>query len=341
MPISEKQIIDFKKLLSNSKSVVIVPHKDPDGDAIGASLAWLNVLRNNGVEACVISPTAVPSNLKWIKGYEFITVFDEENSSALGIIGETDLLMFLDFNALSRIGSLADIVGKWNVPRVVIDHHPYPEKGIGNILFSDVSVSSTCELCYNIIKELGYDIDVDIAEALYAGIITDTGCLSYGSSRSEIYNIVGNLIAKGIDKEKIHNEIYKNNSFKSIQLLGHSLCNRLELLPGLPVAFISLSKADLYKFEYRPGDNDNLVNYPLTIEGVTISALFTERKKGYVKASFRSQGNVAINEFAKRYFNGGGHRNAAGGEMHDTLENTVGLFRVSIKEFLNQLKMES
>ena len=341
MPISEKQIIELKRLLSCPKRVVIVPHKDPDGDAIGASLAWLNVLRNNGFDACVISPSIIPSNLMWMKGYEFVSVFDDENSSASGIIGETDLLLFLDFNAISRIGSLADVIGKWDVPRVVIDHHPYPEKGIGDVLFSDVSVSSTCELCYNIIKELGYDIDVDVAEALYAGIITDTGCLSYGSSHPEIYSIVGDLVAKGIDKEKIHNEIYKNNSFKSIQLLGHSLCNRLELLPGLPVAFISLSKADLYKFEYRPGDNDDLVNYPLTIEGVTISALFTERKKGYVKASFRSQGNVAINEFAKRYFNGGGHRNAAGGEMYDTLENVTDLFRISIKEFLTQWKIES
>ena len=335
MLIFEKQVDSFKELLSCSDRVTIIPHKDPDGDAIGSSLAWLNVLRTNGFDVYVISPNAIPSNLMWMKGYEFVYVFEEENSLASEIIDKTDLLLFLDFNSISRVGSLLDILNNSVIPKVVIDHHPYPEDGIGNILFSEVSVSSTSELCYNIIENMGYDIDVDVAESLYAGIITDTGCLSYGSSHQEVYNIVGSLIAKGINKEKIHREIYKNKNLSNLQLLGHSLYNRLELLQGLPVAFIYLSRKDLFRFDYQPGDTEDLVNYPLTIKGITISAFFSERKKDFIKVSFRSEGDIAINEFAKRYFNGGGHQNAAGGEMYGTMEHVTGMFKIWIKEFFD------
>ncbi|MDR2927136.1 MAG: bifunctional oligoribonuclease/PAP phosphatase NrnA [Cytophagaceae bacterium] len=329
----ENQTEQFKAMLSGAESIIIIPHKDPDGDATGASLAWLNALRQKGIDAQVVTPTSVPNNLTWMKGFEYVTDANFNLKKAGELISSADMILFLDFNTMSRLGELRQFFETSATPRVVIDHHPLPEDRIGNVLFSDITVSSACELCYNIMKAMDINIDADIAECLYTGIITDTGRLSYSSSRPEVYYIVGDLILKGIDKKKIHSAVYQNASASSLQLLGYSLCSAMERVDELPVAFIALSKNDLDRFNYQPGDTEDLVNYPLNIGGITFSALLSERKKGFVKASFRSQGEISVNHFARLYFSGGGHKNAAGGEMRDTLDNVKEFFRQKVKEF--------
>jgi len=336
MVLFEKQIEELKKLLSKSKKIVIVPHKDPDGDTIGASMAWFMALNQNGFEVNIVSPTIIPQNLRWMKGYDFVTVYENKRRKAKKIIENADLLFFIDFNSMSRTGEIINFFRHIKAPRVLIDHHPNPEPDIANIFFSDDLASSTCELSYDILNKMGFYIDVDIAESLYTGIITDTGKLTYGSLRPHVFSVMGDLIAKRADKDKIFSEVYQNISLDSIRLLGHSLCNKLEVLEGLPVAFIALSKEELDKYNYKPGNTEDFVSYPLTITGITISALFSERKKDYIKISFRSKGNIPINEFAKRYFNGGGHINASGGEMNDTLENAISLFKKQIRYFLKK-----
>jgi len=334
MVLFEKQIEELKKLLSKSKKIVIVPHKDADGDTIGASMAWFIVLNQKGFEVDIISPTIVPQNLRWMKGYKSVTIYENRRRTAKKIIENADLLFFIDFNSMSRTGEIENFFRHIKAPRVLVDHHPNPEPDIANIFFSDDSASSTCELCYDIFNKMGFYIDVDIAESLYTGIITDTGKLTYGTIRPHVFNVMAELTAKRADKDKIFSEVYQNISLDSIRLLGHSLCNKLEVLEGLPVAFIALTKEELEKYNYKPGNTEDFVNYPLTVSGITISALFSERKKDYIKISLRSKGNVPINEFAKRYFNGGGHINASGGEMYDTLENVVNLFKKRIRYFL-------
>lgn len=333
---SDNRYNQFKEYLSGSHKIVVIPHKDPDGDAIGAALGWYNVLTGNGYEVSVISPNDLPVGFDWMQGFKDILNFETSHELASDKILSSDLLIFLDFNSISRVAGMQKLLMEINKPRVVIDHHPYPEEGIGNILFSETDSSSTCELSYKVISGLGLGIDLNAAECLYAGIMTDTGILSYNSSRPETYHIVADIISKGIDKEKIHKEVFHSNSFDRMLLLGHALCNRLERIPGLPVAFIALSQDDLIRFNYQPGDTEGLVNYPLSIDGIDVSALFIEKGDNFVKASFRSRGKVAINKFAEIYFNGGGHQNAAGGESGTSLTESLDLFKSAIREYMHQ-----
>ena len=337
MFVSDNQRENFSEYLLNSKKIVIIPHKEPDGDAMGAALAWYNVLIAKEFIVDVVSPSELPTGFNWMQGFDKVTVYNEHSDNCLSIFNNCDLFLFLDFNSISRVGKLSEILKNNEAPSIVIDHHPYPEAGIANLLFSETVVSSTCELSYVIMSELSFEINKEAAECLYAGIMTDTGILSYNSSRPQTYHVVAELISKGIDKDKVHREVFHSNSLDRMLLLGHALCNKLEVLPQVPVAFISLSKEELKKYNYKSGDTEGLVNYPLSIDGIEISALFTQREDNLVKISFRSRGNIAVNKFSEIYFNGGGHQNAAGGEILDSLENSLVLFKKAIVAYVQEV----
>jgi phosphoesterase RecJ-like protein len=249
-----------------------------------------------------------------------------------------------DFNKLDRCGEVAPYIDKLVVPRVVIDHHPFPDPELGEVMFCDTSVSSTCELSFHILQALGWTrwIDRNAAACFYSGIITDTGSLSYNSSDPQTYRAVAELVGLGIDKDFIHKELFQSNSLSRTQLLGHVLCNKLEVLNGYGAAFISLSKEELDAHDYVPGDTEGFVNYPLTIQGIGISALFTEREKDkMVRISFRSRCEVPVNMFAEQYFSGGGHANAAGGEWQGPLTEAVERFRNFLPLYLENFKKEN
>lgn len=333
-----KELQQFKEYLSKSERIVVIPHKDPDGDAIGAALAWRNALINNGYAVTVISPSELPFGFSWMDGFNEILNYEEVPVIAGDKVRTCDLLIFLDFNSKSRIEKIKELQTPNGIPRVVIDHHPFPENGIGNVMFSQTEVSSTCELSYNVMVSMGFEVTLAAAECLYAGIMTDTGTLSYNSSRPETYHVVAELISKGVDKDKIHREVYHSNSLNRMLLLGHALCNKLQVIQDLPVAYISLSLDELKRYNYKQGDTEGLVNYPLSVDGIDISALFTEKEDNFVKVSLRSRGKVAINKFSEMYFNGGGHHNAAGGEFRGSLNQAISLFTSAIKMYLSEIK---
>ncbi len=289
----------------------------------------------------VIVPDEVPENLRWMCGASQIVVHENDREKAEKLLSETELLMFLDFNDVQRTGEMADAISRLSTPRVLIDHHPDPAENVANVMFSDVSVSSTCELSYHLINALEWNsyIDIAVAESLYAGIITDTGMLSYNSSNPRTYLAVADFVGRGIDKGKIHREIFQSNSLGRMRLLGHVLCNKLELMPDCGAAFFSLSNNDLEKHNYKPGDTEGFVNYPLGIKGIEIAALFTEKEKDkYVNVSFRSRADVPVNLYSEQYFSGGGHKNAAGGEWKGTLEEALQRFRDTLPGFINKIK---
>lgn len=329
-----EQLSGLTALLSFPKNIVIVPHKDPDGDAIGSCLGWYNVLATSGHDVAVISPNDIPSSLLWMKGSHEIIDFGKNTTLAIERIRKAELFLYLDFNDVSRTGKLAEALAESAVPRVVIDHHPFPDLELAQILISDTSVSSTCELSYRVMRLIGLKPDVDAGECLYTGIMTDTGMLNHNSSHAEIYHTVAELLEIGINKEKIHQEVFHSNSLSRMRLLGHALCNKMEVFPSGKVALIAMSEDELKKFDYKPGDTEGLVNYPLSIDGIEVSVLMTERESGLIKMSFRSRGNVAINKYSETYFSGGGHRNAAGGETKDSLEDAVALLRATIEVYL-------
>ncbi|WP_062122530.1 DHH family phosphoesterase [Geofilum rubicundum] len=333
MSFSE-QLSGLKALFSHSKKIVIVPHKDPDGDAIGASLGWYNLLTNAGHTVTVVSPNDIPSGLVWMKDSHLIIDYSQNSQLGLEKIQEAELFLFLDFNDISRTGPLAGELLKSTAPRVIIDHHPFPNMDLAQIVISDTKVSSTCELSFKVMRSIGWKLDVDAAECLYTGIMTDTGMLNHNSSHAEIYHTVAELMEIGINKDKVHQEVFHSNSLSRMRLLGHALCNKMELLASGKVALIALSEAELKQFDYQPGDTEGLVNYPLSIDGIEVSVLMTEKKKDFVKLSFRSRGNVVINKYSETYFSGGGHRNAAGGEMKDRLDVAVALLHSTIEDYL-------
>jgi len=340
MIFNQESITRFRELTENSDSIVFIPHQNPDGDAIGSILGWLNVFRNRGKIVKVVVPDEVPSNLMWMTGAENIVVYGNNQEKAEKLLKSADLFFLLDFNVIDRCGDMSQTLTHLDTPRILIDHHPRPQQGIAEVLFSEISVSSTCELSFHIIKALEWqnDIDTAAAECLYSGIITDTGSLSYNSSHPRTYKAVADLVEKGIKKDKIHRELFQSNTFNRMKLLGHVLCNKLELIDEGEAAYIAISRDELDAFGYLPGDTEGFVNYPLGIKGVKISALFTEKEKGkFVKLSLRSHNGFPINLYSEAFFSGGGHPNAAGGEWYGTLNEAIEHLRTTLPGFVNKL----
>lgn len=333
--IKDKEAIDsFKLYVNNAQRVVIVPHNNPDGDALGAALGLCTLLRNMQKEAVVISPNAFPDFLMWMHGADQVVVFERNRKKAKQLVEAADLAILVDFNALSRMKNMQHIFKGIDMPRVMIDHHPFPELETANVQISVPEASSTCELLYNVLDIAGLSkhLTKEAAECIYAGIMTDTGSLNYNSNRPETYLTVAELLRMGIDKEHIHHMVFHNNSFDRMRLLGHALGEKMVLLPELKAAYIYLDMSELQRFNFKPGDTEGFVNQALWIEGVDVSALFTE-KDDMVKISFRSRGDFPVNKFSEAYFNGGGHLNAAGGESRLSLQDTLSRFEKKLKEF--------
>jgi len=331
--LNKTLIEPVKKLLSDkSKKILIVSHVNPDGDAIGSSLALFHFLKKTGFENTVsISPNAFPSFLQWLPGSEEIILGNKQSALSSEKIKEADLIFCLDFNDVERTEDLANRLRKARGIKILIDHHPDPKPHFDHVI-SQVSASSTSEMIYEFIVGMESEsiIDKIIAECLYAGIVTDTGSFSYGCNNPRTYEIVANLISLGIDGENIHRLIYDTYSEHRMRLLGLCLSSNLVVMHEHSTAYIFLSASDLKKFNYQEGDTEGVVNYGLSIKGIRLSAIFIERKEN-IKISFRSEGNLNVNNLARDYFNGGGHKNAAGGNFKDTLENTIRYFESTIK----------
>jgi bifunctional oligoribonuclease and PAP phosphatase NrnA len=331
--LDKSLIKPVKKLLSDkSKKIVIISHVNPDGDAIGSSLALYHFLKKTGFHNTIaISPNSFPSFLEWMPGSEDIILGTKSSALSGQKIKEADLIFCLDFNDIERTEDLSNRLIKAGGIKVLIDHHPDPQPHFDHVI-SQISASSTAEMIYEFITGLESEKNINktIAECLYTGIVTDTGSFSYSCNNPRTYEIVANLMSFGIDGEKIHRLVYDTYSEHRMRLLGHCLSTNMVVLHEHSTAFIFLSAADLKKFNYQEGDTEGVVNYGLSIKGIKLAAIFIERKDN-IKISFRSEGNVDVNILAREYFNGGGHKNAAGGNFKDTLENTIRYFESIIR----------
>ncbi|MGI9547242.1 MAG: DHH family phosphoesterase [Flavobacteriaceae bacterium] len=336
--MNSEEIQLTKEILSTPKKIVITPHKNPDGDAIGSSLGLWHYLKQGGHMATVIVPNDFPKNLKWMPGVEEIVVFDKNSEKARQIIQETELIFTLDFNDLSRIGDMQSSFKASAADFIMIDHHQDPHP-YAKITYSDVSMSSTAEMVYNFIEYLGgrNKVNSEIATCLYSGIVTDTGSFKFRSTTSRTHIVVANLIDSGADNSKIHNKIFDTNSPDRLHLLGRAL-NNLVILQEYSTAYITLSKKDLEEFNFKKGDTEGFVNYALTLHGICFAAIFIENgDDGHIKMSFRSEGDFSVNEFARANFNGGGHINAAGGRIELSLADTVTKFVNLLEQYKDQL----
>jgi phosphoesterase RecJ-like protein len=339
--MTQQDITEIKELLSSPKKIIIVPHKNPDGDAIGSTLGLYHYLIKNNHEATVITPNDYPNFLKWIPGENSILKYDWQAKDCNELIENADIIFTLDFNAFHRTGNMETVLAESKALKILIDHHQEPDD-YAKYTFSDVSMSSTCEMVYHFINMLDdiKQVDATIATCLYVGIMTDTGSFRFKCTTSTTHKIVAELIEKGADNAQIHNNVYDTNSYNRLQLLGCALSN-LRVLPELKTAYITLSQDELQKFDFKKGDTEGVVNYGLSLENIVLAAIFIEdRNEGIIKISLRSKGNFSVNDLSRAHFDGGGHINAAGGRSIDSLSDTVEKFISILPSYKKALNHE-
>ncbi len=310
-------------LLTAEKSIIIIPHKNPDADAIGSTLALFNFFKKIGLNATVVSPNLFPKFLNWLPNADKIIIAENNIDSTSEIIKKADIIFCLDFNTLSRIDILENCVKESTAIKVLIDHHQEPSEF--DFLYSDTEIPATSQLVYHFIELMDKEdlIDKEIATCIYAGIISDTGSFRFSSVKPSTHKIVAKLLKKGISHSTIHDNLYDNNTIDKLKLLARTI-DLMDELKEFRTCIIHLNKDDLLKFNYQKGDTEGFVNYGLMLENCVFSvALFEDLHKNLVKISFRSKGNFDVNAFARKHFDGGGHINAAGGISKENMVDTI------------------
>lgn len=326
-PLGDKRAIrDLGVLISQNQEFVITCHIAPDGDAIGSSLALYNLLNILGKDVKVITPDIVPDNLTFLPGAKDIVVFSRYKDFAKKLLASADVVFSLDYNALSRIDWLGEFVKAAQGKKVMIDHHLYPED-FPDIIISHPECSSTSALLFKVICALGLVklVDKNIGSCIYAGMMTDTGNFSYNSNDPELYYIIAKLVEVGIDKDDLYAKIINSSSLSKLKITAYAIDRKFKVYPKHHAALITLTREELNEMHYKKGDTENLVNIPLKLNDVEF-CFFLREESEYIKVSSRSKGEFPVNELCSKYFNGGGHRNAAGGEFYGTIDECVKRF---------------
>ena len=328
--LNETQLSELKQLLASPKKIAIIPHRNVDGDAMGSTLGLYHILNQLNHNITVVVPNEIPDYLQWIPGTKEATIVYESSNvgNAIKILNDAELIFTLDFNAFHRTGEQMESTLKTlSKTFVMIDHHEKPD-GFAKYTFSDIEFSSTCQMVYEFVNQLdlGQYINLDAATCLYTGIATDSGSFRFPRTTGKLHRIVADLLDKGVNNSQIHINLYDNGDFNKLQILGKALTN-LKVLPEYKTSYISLSQEEQNAYNVKKGDTEGIVNYGLTIKDIDFTAFFTEvRDENMIKISFRSQGDFDVNQFARNHFNGGGHKNAAGGKSFDSLEETITKF---------------
>lgn len=322
--MNSEEILILKQALSNKSNIVIVGHKNPDGDAIGSCLGLANFLKQLEHQVTVVMPNDFPEFLKWIPETQIIINYEQHRDNVKNCLSEANLVFTLDFNALNRTGDLAQELMATNADFILIDHHQEPDD-YALVTYSDVGMSSTSEMVYHFIEFMGglNLLNKEIATQLYVGIMTDTGSFRFPATTAATHRIIAHLIEAGAPNSIIHQNVYDTNSPDRLKLLGVAL-NNMVMLPEYKTAYITMSQEELNNNNFKKGDTEGFVNYALSMKGVIFAMIFIENKKEkIIKISLRSKGSFSVNDFSRKYFNGGGHTNAAGGKSSKTLSKTV------------------
>lgn len=314
---------EIKKIVEKARKIVITSHKNPDGDAIGSSLGLYHYLKQTTENVVVIVPDTFPDFLKWMVGSDKILCYENYKEEADKLFADADLLFSLDYNALERVGEMAEPIKNSSAIKIMIDHHQDTQT-FANHYFVDTNCCSTAQLIYEFIEKINglKNISKNTAECIYCGIMTDTGSFRYPSTTANTHKIIAHLIELGVENAKIHQAVFDNNTNDRLRLLGYALTNKMKVFAEKGIAYISLSQDELKQFNFKKGDTEGLVNYPLSIQGIKFSVLLTEKEKE-ISMSFRSKEDVFVNEFAKTNFQGGGHIYAAGGKSNLSLNETI------------------
>jgi phosphoesterase RecJ-like protein len=339
--LNADQLAQLNQLISNAQNILITCHKSPDGDAIGSSLGWADYLRSLGKDATVIVPDQYPDFLKWMPNTEKIVRYDKHKEKCDMLFKITDLIFCLDYNTPSRVDEMESSLVSSPAPKVLIDHHLDPNVP-AVLTISQPEASSTSELVFRIVWQLGgfERLSKQFAVPVYCGMMTDTGGFLYNSTRPEIYFIIGELLTKNIDKDKIYRNVYHNYSEDRIRMMGYVMYEKLVYVPKLHAAYYTLTKEEQKRFNFLKGDAEGLVNIPQQIKGLKLSISLREDsdKPNLVWVSLRSVDDFPCNKMAEEFFNGGGHLNASGGRVNGTMQDAVETVKKAFRAYENKLK---
>ena len=338
MQIAKAKIDELRAMLELPRKVVILSHTNPDGDAIGSSLAWAEVLKRHGHQVTCVIPNKYPYYLEFMPGIESVVIFkNDSDCEAEKAVKEADVIFCLDFHSMSRLDKLGEIIdANQHAKRVLIDHHLDPSEDF-DLMLSYPKASSTCYLVALIVENM-YDtesITPTMAENLFVGMMTDTGNFAFSSVTPDLFRMVSVLAATGISIPTIHNNVYNSFSEGRARLFGYVINRKMRIFHNGTVAHMSLTEDEMRRFWFQQGDSEGFVNYPLTIKKMKMSAMFTEHND-FIRVSLRSRGDIDVNIFAQRYFNGGGHKNAAGGKSFMTMDETIKHYEKCVKEYAKE-----
>lgn len=345
--LTPEQVEKTRNSLTTTEHTIILTHTSPDGDAMGSSLGMYHYLRLLGkTDVTVIVPTAFPAFLRWMPGADRVLIYENQSQEADQLIAAADLIICTDFNEPKRIGTVGDRMLATTCPKILIDHHLHPAD-FADVVMSYPESPSASELVYFLLHQLGATpLPLDLATCLYTGMMTDTGNFSFNSNHAEMYEIIAELVAAGVNKDAVYNSVFNNYSADRMRLMGYCLYQKMRIFPEHHLALIYLSRKELYRFNFQSGDAEGIVNLPLQISDVYYSCFMREDKvaateqneakgaKSKIKISFRSQGDRPVNIFAHEVFNGGGHANAAGGEYYGPLAEAVEKFLQNYKTYI-------
>jgi len=338
--IPDLLIEEIGEIFERPAKSVLFTHINPDGDAIGTMLGLYWFLVAMGHKVSMVIPNEIPFFLEWLPGCDNIIIVEKNVELARKVMKGAEVLICVDFNEPERLDQLKEDFLQSKATKVLIDHHPGPED-FTDILISIPDAGSASELVYDLIVATGHQelIDKKTAECFFVGIMTDTGCFNYNSSKPETYRVVADLLERGIEKDEIFRLVYDNYSADRMRLLGFSLDKKMVVIPEYRTAYIALTREELARYNHVTGDTEGFVNMPFSIKGIIFTALFLE-KEDYIKISFRSRGEFEINKFSEKHFNGGGHKNAAGGEAYMSLDDTIKTFKSLLPLYKKYLAAE-
>ncbi len=339
MVLNPADLSALRALLATPKEIFITTHHKPDADALGSSLGWASYLRQRGHAVTIVTPSDYPAFLNWMPGQEDVIIYEPQQNDARvrELVAAADVIFCLDFNTLARINELGTLIGSAAAPKVLIDHHLLPEP-FALINFSHSEAAATCELVFELIRALGDEalITPEIGECLYAGIMTDTGSFRHPSTSRNVHLITAELLRIGVNTSAIHRRVYDSWSEVRLRFLGMVLKDKLTVVREYNTAYIAITADELRAYDSKTGDTEGLVNFALSIEGIRLAVLFVERGS-VVKISFRSAGDFSVNDLSRRHFNGGGHRNAAGGISYTPLTSTIQKFLALLPTYAEPL----
>lgn len=333
-----QNLLAFKEYIAVPRKVLVITHYKPDADALGSSLGLAGYLRKNRHAVTVISPSDYPDFLTWMPGNSDVVIFSKDKVKDFErLTTESDLIFCMDFSSLKRINELGELVDRSSAKKVLIDHHLEPED-FADFVQWDTTAASTAELVYDLIRELDdeQDIDGDIANCLYAGLMTDTGGFRHSNTTKKVFETAAALVGHGADPTMVSKLIYDTNTLERMRLMGFVLYEKLQVIHEYRTAYIALRTEDLKRFSSQTGDTEGLVNFGLSVRGVRLAVLISERKDN-IKLSFRSLGNFSVNDFARKHFEGGGHKNAAGGQTTLSFDQTLKKFLDLLPTYRNEL----